>query len=93
MAVGGHDPVAGPQILADGGRLCRRFDDDDVHSATTAGSADGRCYAAGRESETRLPGCRSKRPANSSSSKMVATVAGVNRLSRTRRSTGTGLGP
>ena len=34
MAVGGHDRVAGPQVPADGGRLGRRFDDDDVHPET-----------------------------------------------------------
>ena len=54
---------------------------------------EGGATPAGRESETRLPGCRSRRPANSSSSKMVATIGAVNRLCRTRRSTGTGLEP
>ena len=42
VAVGGHDRVVGPQIPADGGRLGGRFDDDDVHPETIAGSVIGR---------------------------------------------------
>src|SRR3546814_170787 len=83
MAVGGEDGIIAAKILVDGLRLGRRFDDNDIHKIKISFPFKAlkefpAPLSDPQSAATRLPGCRSTRPASSSPTRTVRTTGAVN---------------